>query len=252
MKKVLIMIVSVFTMVLIFTEKSYAYSSIDFPIGSMTYVQGGSSDSFGIKLETDLSNYTDSDLYDLTLNFNDYYQNKTQVGYFISRSIVGFATLDWPQDFVYTLQVGDIIIIMEHELHIMRNNSIVKTFVYTELSGLFMFQNVVFDERYQDGYNDGYDSGFSNGYDSGEQSGYADGWDNGYNFGYDKGFSDGLSESDTTYNGVFGTIANGIFAPIALIFGIELLPNITVGMIILVPLIFGLIAFIVGGKKNDK
>lgn len=252
MKKLLIMIVSVFTMVLIFTQNTYAYSSLDFPIGSITYVQGGSSDFYNIKLETDIDKYTNSDLYDLTFNFKEYYQNKTQVGYFISRSIVGFSTQNAPQDFIYTLQVGDIIIIMEHELHIMRNNSIVKTFVYTELSGLSLGQNVVFDERYQDGYNDGYDSGFSNGFDSGEQSGYADGWDNGYNSGYNKGFSDGVSESDTTYNGVFGTIANGIFAPIALIFGIELLPNITVGMIILVPLIFGLIAFIVGGKKNDK
>lgn len=170
MKKILIMIVSVFTMVLIFTKNTYAYTSIDFPMGSITYVQGGSSDSFGVKLETDISNYTDSDLYDLTLNYNYYYNNKTQVGYFISRSIVGFATLNAPQDFVYTLQVGDILIIMEHELHIMRNNSIVKTFVYTELSGLFMYQNVVFDERYQDGYIDGYDSGYNNGYNKGYEN----------------------------------------------------------------------------------
>lgn len=170
MKKILIMIVSVFTIALIFTQKTYAYSSIDFPIGSLTYVQGGTSDSYYIKLETDISNYTDSDLYELTSNFNYYYSNKTQVGYFISRSIVGFATLNNPYDLVYTLQVGDILIIMEHELHIMRNNSIVETFIYTELQNLFLYQKVVVDESYQDGWNNGYDEGYGKGYDKGYEN----------------------------------------------------------------------------------
>ena len=164
------MIVSVFTIALIFTQKTYAYTSIDFPIGSLTYVQGGSSDSFSIKLETDISKYTDSDLYDLTLNFNNYYNNKTQVGYFINRSIIGFATLNNPYDLVYTLQVGDILIIMEHELHIMRNNSIIEVFIYTELQNLFLYQKIVPDERYQDGFNDGYDEGYDKGYDKGYEN----------------------------------------------------------------------------------
>ena len=170
MKKILIMIVSVFTIALIFTQKTYAYTSIDFPMGSVTYVQGGSSDFFNIKLETDINKYTSSNLYDLTLNFNNYYQNKTQVGYFISRSIVGFSSPNTPQDHIYTLQVGDILIIMEQEIHIMRNNSIVETFVYTELYDLFLTQNVPFDENYQDGYSDGYDEGFGKGKDIGYEN----------------------------------------------------------------------------------
>ena len=131
MKKILIMIVSVFTMVLIFTQKTYAYTSIDFPMGSVTYVQGGSSDFFNIKLETDINKYTNSNLYDLTLNFNYYYSNKTQVGYFISRSIVGFSNPNTPQDCIYSTS-WRYFDYYEQGVHIMRNNTIVDVFIYTE------------------------------------------------------------------------------------------------------------------------
>lgn len=99
-------------------------------------------------------------------------------------------------------------------------------------------------------YNEGYGAGYTIGVHDGQLQGYDLGYEYGFGDGYNDGFYDGTLEQDTTYKGVFSIITNAIFSPIALIFGIEILPNISLGMIILVPLLFGLIAFVVGGKKK--
>lgn len=103
------------------------------------------------------------------------------------------------------------------------------------------------EKAYKDGYYDGYFTGEKEGYLLGKQEGL----DLGYDLGFKDGFDEGVQNAGTDYVGVFSIIANGIFAPIILLFNLEILPHITLGMIILVPLIFGLIAFIIGGKKND-
>lgn len=89
------------------------------------------------------------------------------------------------------------------------------------------------------------------GYQTGYANGYLDGDNNGYANGYKKGFSDGqASEFDgyTWLRALFGS--NGIGA----LLSIELLPGITIGGIILIPISLSLIAFIIrifkGGSSD--
>ena len=89
------------------------------------------------------------------------------------------------------------------------------------------------------------------GYQAGYADGYLDGDNNGFDVGYNKGFSDGqAAEFDgyTWLRALFGS--NGIGA----LLSIPLLPGITIGGIILIPISLSLIAFIIRifkGGSND-
>ena len=108
-----------------------------------------------------------------------------------------------------------------------------------------------YDDGYTKGYNKGLEHSYDVGYDDGYEDGKADGFEigqiAGYNDGYAVGYSDGLSET-TDKN--FGRLLGGVFAGIGAFLGINLLPGISIGAIIAVPIIFGIIAFILGRKKD--
>lgn len=118
------------------------------------------------------------------------------------------------------------------------------------------------DLGYQEGYSDGYIYGFQQGqlsqttyqegYDDGYQDGlrdtqaYAEGYDRGreqgYDIGYDVGYEDGIN-GDTAVSPVFKILLD-TFAGIGEILLIELAPNITIGMLIFIPLFFAIIGFV--------
>lgn len=65
-----------------------------------------------------------------------------------------------------------------------------------------------------------------------------------YSMGYNKGTSEGFE------TGGFLFVLSSAFSGVAMLLGIELLPNITLGMIVAVPLVFGILFFILGKKKE--
>lgn len=135
-----------------------------------------------------------------------------------------------------------------------------------ESDGLTAGYNQGYTAGYNAGYNSGESSGYNAGYAAGESSGYnqgyndgeSSGYDNGYNDGYDYGFNNGY---DLGYNDGYQTAINdgsadfgltamlsGLFVGLGSLLSIELLPNISIGMIIAVPVVFGIIAFILGKR----
>ncbi len=128
------------------------------------------------------------------------------------------------------------------------------------------------DDVYSKGYNKGYwegkNDGYSKGLDDGYDKGFDDGYDetmfnifhNGFNVdsGYDQtesrpyiaGFNAGIEKStDFSFTSLLAQIFTGLGSFLA----IQLLPNISIGAIIAVPIVFGIIAFIIGkrGGKGD-
>lgn len=129
---------------------------------------------------------------------------------------------------------------------------------------------------YITGYDDGLDDGYITGYDTGYDEGYADGsegafdegyaqardefgayiddkwqgYNDGYDYGYDLGYYLGYNESG---NLGFADLIGQVFVGLGSFLSIELLPNITFGAIFAVPLVFGIIFFIIGrrGGKDD-
>lgn len=97
---------------------------------------------------------------------------------------------------------------------------------------------------------DSYNTGFRNGKDKG----FEDGKNEASSYWYYEGLREGKEEgmrlaSDNTFYGLIAQVFSGIGTFLA----IELLPNITFGAIFAVPLVFGIIFFIIGkrGGKND-
>lgn len=65
---------------------------------------------------------------------------------------------------------------------------------------------------------------------------------------FQKGYYKGLNETDATgFVGLLGAVFGGLGA----LLGIEILPGIYIGAIIAVPLVFGIIFFILGKRKGD-
>lgn len=109
-------------------------------------------------------------------------------------------------------------------------------------------------DGYSDGYSDGYDDGYNNGYSDGQEDGYDTGYldgnvaglETGYNNGYVDGFDDGvLSDVDTSWllNFVSGTVN---------VLGVTIVPGISLGVFVFIPLFFGFIGFIyrLGGRRG--
>jgi hypothetical protein len=89
-------------------------------------------------------------------------------------------------------------------------------------------------------YTEGYDTGYDTGYFDGDSQGYLDGFE----FGYESGFEDGFNELNNTASGLF-QILGSAFTAIGSIFNIMILPGITIGMLVFVPIIFALLLFII-------
>lgn len=76
---------------------------------------------------------------------------------------------------------------------------------------------------------------------------YEKGLNKGLNDGYDNGYKDGMTINP---NDNFGSMIKAILLGVGTVLGIQLLPNITIGAIIAVPIVFGIIAFVLGRKKE--
>lgn len=94
----------------------------------------------------------------------------------------------------------------------------------------------------------GYDNGYSIGYDEGQTEGESEGYDSGYNYGYNLGYNEGVAtNTDFSFTGLLVQVFNGMGS----ILTIEILPSITIGAIVAVPLVFGIIYFILGKRGKD-
>ena len=110
--------------------------------------------------------------------------------------------------------------------------------------------DIGYDLGYGDGKNDGIDIGYvdgeSFGYDNGYNDGYYYGYDNGYDLGYNDGYQTAINDGESEFG--ITTLLSGLFVGLGSLLSIELLPNISIGMIIAVPIVFGIIAFILGKR----
>ena len=100
------------------------------------------------------------------------------------------------------------------------------------------------DAGYEDGRSDGYNEGYEEGKEDGKTIGYNQGYDEGYNEGYNKGLNEQAEEQG------FTVLLKSVFVAIGTFLGINLLPGISIGAIIAVPIVFGIIAFIIGKRKD--
>lgn len=98
--------------------------------------------------------------------------------------------------------------------------------------------------EYNKGYNRGYEKGKEDGIIEGRQGAYQEGYDNGYQNGYNKGLSEQLDDKD------FTVLLKSAFLAIGTFLGINLIPGVSIGAIIAVPIVFGIISFIIGKRKD--
>lgn len=141
----------------------------------------------------------------------------------------------------------------------------------TRIEGVrFEYYNPDYDyqDGYDDGYTDGYQAGREAGYQTGKEDGYYNGWNDGYdegwekgnesgynrgyekghNEGYQKGYNTGINEQLADKD--FTNILKSAFIAIGSLLAINLLPGISIGAIIAVPIVFGIIAFVLGKRKD--
>lgn len=97
----------------------------------------------------------------------------------------------------------------------------------------------VFDIQYNNGYSDGYDEGYNTGVSQ------SNNYDNGFNDGYAQGIGDNIIPKNII--GWFRIVSRGIQS----VLDIEILPYMKVGYIISIPIMFGLILFIVRLVRGD-
>lgn len=94
---------------------------------------------------------------------------------------------------------------------------------------------------YTNGYTNGDYDGQVEGYENGYEVGYNDGEDDGYEVGYDDGFIVGNDEGQATI-GLFSVLAGAVSA-VTGIFSLEIFPNLTLGSLILIPLVISIFVF---------
>ena len=107
-------------------------------------------------------------------------------------------------------------------------------------------------EGYWSGYDEGYEEGYNQGYEEGCEEGDWYGYHEGYSIGYEKGDADGYNRgiSENMESGGFGFVLKQVFVSIGAFLGIQLLPGISIGAIIAVPIVFGIISFILGRRRE--
>jgi hypothetical protein len=107
-----------------------------------------------------------------------------------------------------------------------------------------------YNDGVEDGYSDGYNNGYSDGQEDGYDTGYLDGnvagletgYFNGYNDGYDEGV---ISDVDTQW--LLGFVSGAVN-----ILGVSIIPGISLGVFVFIPLFLGFIGFIfrLGGRRG--
>ena len=103
---------------------------------------------------------------------------------------------------------------------------------FTNNSAFYVYYDV-----YSEGYNEGWEKGNEKGYNRGYNEGYDEGRDDGYREGLDEGYDLGYGDG---YNEVRSDLLKLVFIAIF----------IAIGTIIAVPIVFGVIAFILVRKKD--
>lgn len=217
----------------------------------------------------------DSTLIDLYVDFEDFVYNVT--GYFeyfrISYDIYqinpyGQQFINWWGDyfpyidklreagyFFYLIQGGVHIppVSISKVLKIKIGNEVIPIFPAERIADIVGFIDYLKEEsinagdllaEYNKGYNKGYEKGKEDGKIEGRQGAYQEGYDNGYQNGYNKGLSEQLDDKD------FTVLLKSAFLAIGTFLGINLIPGISIGAIIAVPIVFGIISFILGRKKD--
>lgn len=117
---------------------------------------------------------------------------------------------------------------------------------YSVQQNLLMATPFSYLTDYSQGYEDGYEAGKNEGIEEGYQEGYEDGQVNGFNEGYQEGLEQGRSENDSYGITPFvQTIFNGF----STMLNVEIFPKIKLWYIIGIPLIFGVVKFIIGWIK---
>jgi hypothetical protein len=96
------------------------------------------------------------------------------------------------------------------------------------------------------GFYGGYNVGYQDGLDANDTQAYQEGYNVGYQLGQTEGYNTGYQAGVSGDNAVssFINILTSIFTGIGAIFSIELFPNITIGLFLLVPLFFGVLGLI--------
>lgn len=102
------------------------------------------------------------------------------------------------------------------------------------------------NESYFKGYEEGKIEGDLNGYERGYDIGYNDGHSN----GYDSGKRDGIASKGENVWSNSNEFIKNIFVGIFDILSIELLPNVSLGTFVVIPLIFSVLFFIVKVAKG--
>ena len=110
--------------------------------------------------------------------------------------------------------------------------------------------NDFYDSGYDSGYNRGYEGGYNRGYDDGDAVGYARGYDegyaqgdyDGYRRGWDQGYARGKSDGEN-YNLHYFWLRNTLDA-VNDFLSLELFPGVNIGLMVGVPLVFGVLRLI--------
>jgi|GEM_PF-5166684 len=131
---------------------------------------------------------------------------------------------------------------------------ILEYFEYWGYSGYeSIYLRFVFDlDTAQSSWEVGYGDGFVDGYDDGIKKVYNYGFigtdfNDNQSYPYYQGFNDGIeTASDNSFYGIISQVFTGLGTFLA----IELLPHITIGALLAVPLVFGIISFIIGKRRG--
>lgn len=117
---------------------------------------------------------------------------------------------------------------------------------------------IVYDYNYiinlKDSLSTGFIDSYNTGYNNGKFIGIKEGYDKGWFYGYENGYADGEHdgyELGTEEGTTTGSILLSVFHSVGTILDIELLPNIKIGHFVLIPLVFGIVMFIVGKRRDD-
>lgn len=105
--------------------------------------------------------------------------------------------------------------------------------------------NDFYNQGYEDAKTEYENSGYDVGYEDAKTDYYQPRYDAGYNVGKSAGYQDGLNDSEA--NPLLSMLI-GSFSAIGVILDINILPGISIGMLILIPVLFGIIAFIIGRR----
>lgn len=117
---------------------------------------------------------------------------------------------------------------------------------YSEQQNLLVAAPFSYKSDYSQGYDDGYYEGKNDGIEEGYQQGYEDGEENGFNDGYQMGLEQGHADNDSYGIAPF---VQSIFNGFSTMLNVEIFPKIKLWYIIGIPLIFGIVRFIIGWIK---